>query len=69
MDFLELTAVADAPEFISNKSYGDYYSEEQTQAIATFIREFSSQLTWQHVTRYFGGNLASPDVQKAIDRT
>jgi hypothetical protein len=69
MDFLELKAVADAPEFISNKSYGDYYSEEQTHAIATFIYEYSSERTWQHLTRYFDGDSASPDVLKAIDRT
>jgi hypothetical protein len=71
MDFLQLKPVAEAPEFILGKAYGDYYSEEQTQAIAKFIGEFSSELTWQHMIRYFDeDDAASPDTTlKAVGRS
>ena len=59
LDFLELKPVADAPDFISNKTYGNYYSQEQTNAIATFVKEFSAKLTWQHMARYFEEDAAT----------
>ena len=70
MDFLELKPIAEAPEFISNKAYGDYYSAEQTQAIAKFIDVFSSELTRKHMERYFdAGAAATPGVLKAVGRS
>lgn len=53
MHFLELTPVGNAPDFIVNKKYGDYYSEEETQAIATLVKEFSTKQVWQHLAHYF----------------
>ena len=54
MDYLELTpSITEAPKFFANKTYGHYYSVEQTQAIAKFISFFSSKITWKHMERYF----------------
>ncbi len=58
MDFLDLKPVAvstaDVPEFIPHKVYHHYYySDEQTRAIATLVKEFSMKTTWKYLSRYF----------------
>ncbi len=53
LDFLELEPIGAAPDFIDNKEYGDYYTEEETRAIRHFIREFATMRTWKHLARYF----------------
>ena len=58
MNFLELEAVGEAPPFVVNKEYGDYYTFEETESIATFIKEFSSKHVWQHLKHYFGEKVA-----------
>lgn len=53
INFLELKPTGKAPDFIVNKRYHDYYTAEETEAIAVFVQEFSTKLTWQHLARYF----------------
>ena len=53
IDFLELERKGDAPDFIVNKEYGEYYTREQKKAIAILVKEFSTTRTWNHLHRYF----------------
>ena len=53
---LELEPASIAPEFIANKRYGDYYTEEQAQDIALLTKEVSTKETWIHLAHYFGEN-------------
>ena len=51
-DFLGLDQVGEAPQFIDNKKYDDYYTAQQKQAIAIFIKEFATKPTWQSIAHY-----------------
>ena len=53
MNFLELEKSGDAPPFIVNKKYGDYYTDGQTRAIAALVKELSTKQTWKHLAHYF----------------
>ena len=53
MNFLELEKSGDAPPFIVNKKYGDYYTDGQTRAIAALVQELSTKQTWKHLAHYF----------------
>lgn len=65
--FLGLEQVGDAPEFIDNKKYGDYYTAKQKHAVAMFIREFASKPTWQNVQHYMSSFMTEPvDVDTLI---
>ena len=57
-DFLGLEKVGDAPEFIDNKKYGDYYTAKQKHAIAVFVREFASRPTWNSIQHYLDSYLS-----------
>ncbi|KAL3796580.1 hypothetical protein HJC23_009711 [Cyclotella cryptica] len=52
LNFLGLSQVGYAPEFINHKEYGNYYSDHQKQSIAMFIEEFSTKHTWQNVKHH-----------------
>mmetsp|Transcript_33882 Transcript_33882/g.64494 ORF Transcript_33882/g.64494 Transcript_33882/m.64494 type:complete len:89 (-) Transcript_33882:589-855(-) len=57
VSFLELEPTKGmAPDFILNKEYGDYYTEEQRRAVAVLVKELSTKDTWKHLARYFGEN-------------
>ena len=53
LEFLDLRAVAPAPEFYSGKSYDDYFEPEQCQAIAYLAKELASPETWEALRHYF----------------
>ena len=53
IDFLELERTGVAPPFISNKEYSDYYTEDETRAISTLVKELSTRKTWHYLARYF----------------
>jgi hypothetical protein len=64
-EFLGLKKVAEAPEFIADKTYGDYYTKEEKHAIASFIKEFATKPTWQNVEHYLNDFL-NHDIQQEI---
>jgi hypothetical protein len=64
-EFLGLKKVAKAPEFIADKTYGDYYTAEEKHAIALFIKEFATKPTWQNVEHYLNEFL-NHDIQQEI---
>lgn len=51
--FLQVKAVATAPEFIPGKHYSDYFEEDQCRAITNLARELASPETWQALHQYF----------------
>ncbi|KAL3798494.1 LOW QUALITY PROTEIN: hypothetical protein ACHAWO_011169 [Cyclotella atomus] len=51
-DFLGLEQVGKAPEFINDKTYLDYYMQQDKRNIARFIREYATKPTWQNVQHY-----------------
>jgi hypothetical protein len=59
-DFLGLEQVGQAPEFIVNKKYGEYYTAEDKRAITIFIREFATKPTWKSVQHYLSDFLPAP---------
>ena len=60
INFLEVKRVGEAPEFINNKKYGEYYTAQEKHAIATFIKEFATKATWQRVEHYLNDFLDEP---------
>ena len=59
-NFLGLKQLGEAPKFIDNKEYGDYYTTTDKQAIAKFIKEFATKPTWQILEHYLHGYLWEP---------
>ena len=55
-EFLGLDRVGEAPEFIDNKKYDDYYTLQQKEDIAVFIKEFASKPTWQSIAHYINNS-------------
>ena len=62
--FLELEKVGEAPEFIDNKKYDEYYTPQEKRAISVFIKEFASKPTWRQLKHYLDLNMY-PD-QKTV---
>ena len=63
--FLELEKVGEAPQFIDDKKYGEYYTSEEKHAISIFIKEFASKPTWRQLKHYFDLNLY-PDQKRGV---
>jgi len=70
--FLGLEQVGEAPEFIDDKKYDDYYTASEKHTIAIFIRELATKSTWQNVEHYLNDFLLkhvhfkSPAVKKHV---
>jgi hypothetical protein len=64
-DFLGLEQVGKAPEFINDKTYLDYYTEQDKRNIARFIREYATKPTWQNVQHYLSDFVSEPAPMEA----
>jgi hypothetical protein len=53
LNFLELTAVAPAPEFYKGKQYAEYFEPQQCQAIARLVQGLASPESWAALQHYF----------------
>ena len=54
LEFLGQDEVADAPPFITGKTYRDYYTEEEIEAVSKMTERLALRETWQHTKHYFG---------------
>jgi hypothetical protein len=64
-DFLGLEQVGKAPEFINDKTYLDYYTEQDKRNIARFIQEYATKPTWQNVQHYLSDFVSEPAPMEA----
>jgi hypothetical protein len=55
LDFLELEEVEDSEEvaFIGGKSYRDYYTPDEREAVKQFIEQTASDATWERLQYYY----------------
>ena len=53
LDFLELPNAGGYADFVTGKSYRDYYTEEQIARMRTATMMLASPATWHAVERYF----------------
>ncbi len=54
LEFLEQEAVADAPPFVTGKTYRDYYTADEIDAVSKMTERLALRETWQHTKHYFG---------------
>jgi hypothetical protein len=62
-DFLGPEQVGKAPDFLDNKAYLDYYTEQDKRVIAMFIQESATKPTWQYVQHYLSDFVTKPGTE------
>ncbi len=50
--FLGLNRRGEAPPFVDNKRYDSYYTIEDKEHVETFLQEFATKRTWEHIQHY-----------------
>ena len=54
LEFLEQDEVADAPPFVKGKTYRDYYTADEIDAVSEMTERLALRESWQHTKHYFG---------------
>ncbi len=54
LEYLEQEEVADAPPFVTGKTYRDYYTVDEIDAVTKMTERLALRETWQHTKHYFG---------------
>jgi len=54
LEFLEQDEVADAPPFVTGKTYRDYYTADEIHTVSKMTETLALRETWQHTKHYFG---------------
>ncbi|KAK1746328.1 hypothetical protein QTG54_002935 [Skeletonema marinoi] len=54
LEFLEQDEVADAPPFVTGKTYRDYYTADEIDAVSKMTERLALRETWQYTKHYFG---------------
>ena len=54
LEFLEQDEVADAPPFVTGKTYREYYTADEIDAVSKMAERLALRETWQHTKHYFG---------------
>ena len=53
LEFLEQDGINEAPLFVTGKTYREYFTEEEIQAVSTMFSKLALDKTWNHVKHYF----------------
>ncbi len=53
LEFLDQDEIRDAPPFETGKSYREYYTKEEIQAVSRMFSKLASQKTWDQISHYF----------------
>jgi hypothetical protein len=53
LEFLEQDEVADAPPFVTGKTYRDYYTADEIDAVSKMTERLALRETWQYMEHYF----------------
>jgi hypothetical protein len=53
LDFLELQPARSHSEFVSGKTYRDYYSIDTVQKASQLVKAVTNPASWKHLARYF----------------
>ena len=57
LDFLQLSAVSEAPTFIRGKEYPEYFSDNDRVAVAKLVKHLATEQSWPLLRHYFDGLL------------
>lgn len=53
LEFLDQDDINDPPLFETGKTYREYFTEEEIQAVATMFSNLALEKTWNHTKHYF----------------
>lgn len=53
LDFLGQDALHDAPEFVTGKTYREYYMQEEIDAVHVLFSKLALEKTWTNIQHYF----------------
>ena len=58
LDFLDLNGTKEPPLFETGKTYREYFTEEEIQAVSRMFSLLAHNKTWDHTSHYLscGGN-------------
>lgn len=52
-DFIEQDIINDPPTFVTGKTYREYFTEDEVEAVHTMFSKLALEKTWYHTKHYF----------------